>query len=215
MSEAGAGCAPYACGAWTARASAAWRREAFVDASYEGDLAALAGVPYRVGREGRDAFGEPHAGRIFTRPQFGAFPSVAREGRLNLMTFGLTAEAVLAGSTGEGDGRVQSYNYRFALTREPGNRRPIERPPGYDRERYAAIVRPDAETADERHLVKGEFLFTDVAGLSFERLRRLPGKKVMWNRGQYPGIDDEYPTASLGAPARDRAPHLEHDLGLL
>jgi hypothetical protein len=30
----------------------------FIDATYEGDLFAAAGVPYRVGREGRDAFGE-------------------------------------------------------------------------------------------------------------------------------------------------------------
>ena len=40
--------------------------DAFVDATYEGDLLALAGAPYRVGREGRDEYGEPHAGQIFT-----------------------------------------------------------------------------------------------------------------------------------------------------
>jgi hypothetical protein len=35
----------------------------YVDATYEGDLAALAKVPYRVGRQGRDEYGEPHAGK--------------------------------------------------------------------------------------------------------------------------------------------------------
>ncbi len=32
----------------------------FIDATYEGDLAAEAGASYRVGREARDEFGEPH-----------------------------------------------------------------------------------------------------------------------------------------------------------
>ncbi len=32
----------------------------FIDATYEGDLAAEAGSPYRVGRESRDEFNEPH-----------------------------------------------------------------------------------------------------------------------------------------------------------
>ena len=39
----------------------------FVDCSYEGDLAAVAGVPYRVGREAREEFDEEHAGVIFMR----------------------------------------------------------------------------------------------------------------------------------------------------
>ena len=39
----------------------------FVDATYTADLAAQAGVAYRVGREDRNEFGEPHAGRIFSR----------------------------------------------------------------------------------------------------------------------------------------------------
>lgn len=39
--------------------------DAFVDSSYEGDLMAVSGTSYRVGRESRDEFGEPHAGHIF------------------------------------------------------------------------------------------------------------------------------------------------------
>ena len=37
----------------------------FVDATYEGDLGAAAGVPFRVGREGKNEFGEPGAGRVY------------------------------------------------------------------------------------------------------------------------------------------------------
>lgn len=34
--------------------------KAFIDATYEGDLAAMAGAPYRIGREAKSEFGEPH-----------------------------------------------------------------------------------------------------------------------------------------------------------
>ncbi len=40
------------------RAPLTIRAKIFIDATYEGDLLAAAGVPYRVGREGRDAYGE-------------------------------------------------------------------------------------------------------------------------------------------------------------
>ena len=46
---------------------AEFRAKTFVDATYEGDLAALAGVPYRVGRESSATFGERHAGKIYLR----------------------------------------------------------------------------------------------------------------------------------------------------
>ncbi|MEZ6065016.1 MAG: FAD-dependent oxidoreductase [Planctomycetaceae bacterium] len=37
------------------------RAAVYIDATYEGDLMAIAGVPFRVGREGRDEYGEPLA----------------------------------------------------------------------------------------------------------------------------------------------------------
>jgi hypothetical protein len=40
------------------------RAAVFADATYEGDLLALAKVPYRVGREGRAEYREPHAGKM-------------------------------------------------------------------------------------------------------------------------------------------------------
>ncbi len=36
----------------------------FIDGTYEGDLMAAAGVPYRVGREGRDEYGEELAPEV-------------------------------------------------------------------------------------------------------------------------------------------------------
>jgi hypothetical protein len=44
------------------------RAKVFADCTYTGDLMALAGVPYRVGRESRKEYGEPHAGIAFVHP---------------------------------------------------------------------------------------------------------------------------------------------------
>ena len=61
----------------------------FVDDTYEGDLAALSGVDYHVGREAREDFGEPHAGKIFTwRGEEAAHPREAALGLLNLRALG-------------------------------------------------------------------------------------------------------------------------------
>ncbi|MFA0746839.1 FAD-dependent oxidoreductase, partial [Fervidibacter sp.] len=97
-----------------------WRMDGsvFIDATYEGDLAALAGVPYRIGREGRHEFGEEFAGEVFW------------DSRTRQITFGKP----------DGDKKVQAYNYRLTLTRRADNRRLIAAPPDYDPNRYAEIA---------------------------------------------------------------------------
>lgn len=90
----------------------------FVDATYEGDLGAAAGAPFRVGREGKDEFNEPGAGRIYKY-----WEGAAGEG-----------------STQQGDNAVQAYNYRLCLTDEPGNQVKIARPHGYDRTEYLSLI---------------------------------------------------------------------------
>ena len=85
----------------------------FVDATYEGDLYAAAGAAYRLGRESRDAFHEPHAGVVYYDYQEGRF---------------------LPGTTGAADARLPAYTYRLCLTTDPRNAyRLTEPPPGYDR----------------------------------------------------------------------------------
>ncbi|PTX98430.1 FAD-dependent oxidoreductase [Opitutus sp. ER46] len=91
---------------------------AFVDATYEGDLAAACGAPFRLGREGVCQHREALAGRLY---KYWEGP-------------------VADGSTGEADEAVQAYNFRVALTRDPANRRPIERPASYQRDEYASLV---------------------------------------------------------------------------
>jgi FAD dependent oxidoreductase len=95
-----------------------YRGSIFVDATYEGDLAAAAGVPYRVGRESAAAFNEPMAGRLYK--QWGG--------------------PVGPGSTGLGDNAIQAYNYRLPLTNRPDNRVPIPKPQSYDRQEYVSLI---------------------------------------------------------------------------
>ncbi|MBI5831030.1 MAG: FAD-dependent oxidoreductase [Armatimonadetes bacterium] len=90
----------------------------FIDASYEGDLAAAAGARYRIGREPKTEFGEPHAGRLW---------------------WDVWQRKVME-VPGEGDRVVQAYNYRLCLTRDPANRLDPPRPLRFDRERYVGLL---------------------------------------------------------------------------
>lgn len=104
----------------------------FVDATYEGDLMALAGVSYRVGRESAAEYAEPFAGvvprKYSTRNQVDADLSpYDGQGRL---VHGIQAGA--RGEDGAADRKVQAYNYRLCLTAVPENRVAIVRPDRYD-----------------------------------------------------------------------------------
>ncbi len=108
----------------------------YVDATYEGDLAAVAKVPHRVGREGHDEYQEQHAGKLFTNISRESGPEAVKLGQLNLHLYGHQQGSVDKNSPRTGDRAVQGYNYRFCLTNEAENRRLPEKPTGYDRAEY-------------------------------------------------------------------------------
>lgn len=90
----------------------------FVDATYEGDLLAATAAEFRLGRESRDEFAEPHAGEIYA----------GRDGRR-------------LGGSGLGDDRLPAFTFRIPLTDDPANRIPLAGPPpGYDRSRYLGYL---------------------------------------------------------------------------
>lgn len=91
----------------------------FIDATYEGDLAAAAGAPFRTGRESRDEYNEPHAGVIY-------------------MLFRGTE--LLPGSTGEADDSTQAYCFRFHVTNDPAKRIPMAKPANYNRDDYRFVL---------------------------------------------------------------------------
>lgn len=103
----------------------------FVDASYEGDLLAAAGVPYRIGRESPATFGETHAGRREYTPgkhNFPPFVSPFYDGTDALLPL---IRRRPAAPVGDGDGGVMSYGYRVCLSRAP-DRIPFDRRDGYE-----------------------------------------------------------------------------------
>ncbi len=95
-----------------------YRGKIFIDATYEGDLSAAAGVPFRIGREGKDELNEPGAGRVY---KYWGGPEAE-------------------GSSFQGDNAVQAYNYRLCLTNDPDNRVLFSKPENYDRNEYISII---------------------------------------------------------------------------
>jgi hypothetical protein len=164
----------------------------FVDATYEGDLLAFAGARYRLGREGRAEFGEPHAGVIYQDYE---------------------TRALLAGTTGEGDRRIPAYTFRLCLTDDPANARVLAAPPpDYDRARYTGYIDDwkAGRMAPPKVMKDGVGYFgptfnTVVRALSFARL---PNRKLDVNMNPRPlgfpfaELNAEYPEADW--PTRER-----------
>jgi len=120
----------------------------FMDATYEGDLLAAAGVDYHVGREANSVYGEQwngvQVGVLHHRHHFGALktkispyviPGDPKSGVLPRIS---TAPP---GEYGSGDKRVQAYCYRYCVTDHAENRIPFPKPTGYDPKQYELLVR--------------------------------------------------------------------------
>jgi len=120
----------------------------FIDATYEGDLMAAAGVSYHVGREGNDVYNETwngiqtgvyhhrHHFKVLAEPIDPYWiPGDPSSGLLP----GISPDP--PGEKGEGDYRVQAYCFRVCMTDHPNNRLPFPKPKGYDSTRYELLVR--------------------------------------------------------------------------
>ena len=188
--------------------------KAFIDASYEGDLAAVAGIPYRVGRESRDEYGEPHAGRIFTHYLAGQFPREAAAGKLNLRPFEFNSSEIFAGSTGEGDGAIQAYNFRSSWSRDPQNRRYPDKPDNYNRSTYLVLLKSEQELEGQALPFRSTWLIRDLKDLQFGNWKKLPNDKLNWNHGNYVGQNHDYPTATWQKRQEIAKAHRDFDLGL-
>jgi FAD dependent oxidoreductase len=120
----------------------------YVDASYEGDLMAALGVPYAVGRESRELYGETWAGR---QP---AYRPSRHNFQVLLSPFGddgsllphvrepeLDERGWPAERLGEADGGLQAYGFRVCLTHDPDNALPLEPPDDYDEGEFELAAR--------------------------------------------------------------------------
>lgn len=120
----------------------------FIDATYEGDLMAAAGVDYHVGREGQKTYDEQWAGVqtgvLHHRHHFGVLKTPISP----YVVPGDPSSGVLPristehpGEYGAGDKKVQAYCFRMCLTQVPENRVPFPKPANYDPKEYELLVR--------------------------------------------------------------------------
>ena len=131
----------------------------FIDATYEGDLMALAGVSYTFGRESKDTYDEDLAGVMRTDN----LPSFIPKRSFNKVDYYIVGADTMPYSyvnpydsdgkllygiqdvpldkPGTGDKKIQAYGVRVVLTTDPNNRIPITRPSDYDSTKYELLIR--------------------------------------------------------------------------
>lgn len=184
-----------------------WRGRVFIDATYEGDLMALTGVSYTVGREGNADYGETLNGvqtRRAIHHQFvpGVDPYVIRGRPESGLLPGIDPNG--PGEEGARDKRVQAFCFRMCLTDHPDNRIPFTRPAGYRELDYELLFRNFE--AGARHLPWSKGL--------------MPNRKTDINNNKgfstdYIGQNYDYPNASYQQRAAIVARHLQYQQGLM
>ncbi len=185
-----------------------FRGEIFIDATYEGDLMAAAGVSYHVGREANNVYDENWNGvqkgvyhhkhyfmdnispyKIPGDPSSGLLPRISAE---------------TPGENGSGDNKIQAYCYRLCLTKHPGNKVPFTRPEGYDSTQYELLARVLAAGWNEY----------------FEKYDEIPNLKTdVNNHGPFSsdniGMNYDYPEASYERRQEILNEHITYQQGLL
>lgn len=117
----------------------------FIDATYEGDLMASAGVGYHVGREANSVYNEQWNGvqtGVFQHKHYfknNIYPYKIPGDRSSGLLPRISSEK--PGIKGEGDKKIQTYCFRMCLTNKPENRVPFPKPDGYDPAQYELLVR--------------------------------------------------------------------------
>jgi hypothetical protein len=113
----------------------------FIDATYEGDLMAAAGVTYVTGRESSATYGETYNGQqVRDKHQFlrDVSPYVVAGDPASGLLPGIETEIP---ASGQGDHRIQAYNFRICMTDVAANRVPFPKPANYDRNWYVLLER--------------------------------------------------------------------------
>lgn len=183
----------------------------FIDATYEGDLLAAAGVSYHVGREAQSVYGEKwngvQTGVLHHRHHFGVLkkpidpyvkPGDPKSGLLPRIS------ADPPGKYGEGDKRVQAYCYRMCLSNHPENRVPFPKPEGYDPSQYELLVR----------------IFEAGWRETFDKFDPIPNRKTDTNNhGPFStdniGMNYDYPEASYERRREILEEHRRYQQGLM
>ena len=187
-----------------------YRGKVFVDATYEGDLMAAAGVSYTVGREANSVYGETISGiqRALMRNHqlvLGIDPYVKEGDPSSGLLPGVEKDC--PEPDGSGDRRVQAYCFRMCLTDDPENRIPFAKPDGYEERDYELLFRNLAIAPLDRN------------GMPWIN-SRMPNRKTDTNNRtgfstDFIGGNWNYPEASYAERERIRAAHLKYQRGLM
>ena len=192
-----------------------FRGRMFVDATYEGDLMAAAGVSYAVGREANAVYGETINGvqsewHPATFPKewdnqihVAVDPYIVPGDKTSGLIRGVEPEG-REEPNGSGDRRVQAYCFRVCMTDCPENRIPFAKPVDYDERDYEILFRMAAAGED----------------LNIVNFSPMPNRKTdSNNRGGFSmdfiGGNWNYPEASYAEREKIARAHLRYQRGLL
>lgn len=165
-----------------------YRARTFIDGTYEGDLAAKAKVPYRVGREGRDEYGESKAG-------------------IHYMNW-RTGQQIQTADTGEPSVAIQAFCTRSIFTDDPEHRIPIEKPATYDEhlQDYLPLI-DDFKSG----CLRGWGWGTPLPRRKYQMNGNIEGLTSL----NCPGVNWGYPEAELHHRQRLDDFHRDHAAGLI
>jgi hypothetical protein len=180
------------------------KAKVFIDATYEGDLMAKAGVSYAIGREGNDIYNELYNGIQYSaHHNFKMFVDPYRKAgdpSSGLLPF--ISEKTI-GSQGVGDQLIQAYNFRLCLSCDPNNKVPFTKPENYLTENYEIL---------NRYINAGIF---DLFGLT----RKIPNNKADHNNwgafnSDFIGGNYQWPDADYRTRESIFQDHILYQMGL-
>ena len=195
-----------------------FRADVFIDATYEGDLMAAAGVSHTVGRESNAMYGETLNG---IQPELGVYHQFS-SGVDPYVVKGDKTSGILPGvepydpdeKTGDGDSRVQAYCFRMCLTDVPENRIPFEKPADYDERDYELLFRNYEQRAKRTDSAKGRR--PAIGWIN----ARMPCRKTDTNNRHafsmdFIGANWRWPEGSYAEREKIFAAHLRYQKGLM
>jgi hypothetical protein len=160
----------------------------FIDGTYEGDLAAAAKVPYRVGRESKSEHGESFAG-------------------IHYMNW-RTGQQIMTPDTGEASPAIQAYCARSIFTDDPAKRVTIEKPASYSEHLpdFLALI-DDFDSGRVKRWGRGAVLP--------RRKFQMNGNIEALTSTNIPGVSWTWPEAARYHRARLETFHVDHVAGLI